>query len=206
MMKMILRFPLMVLIAICSMSCSRQVSSPITSFKTEELSSSTSEQPTNLTASLEQKVVLENNNQILNRPYVILTERKKLSETNNNFKKNVAVKKPNFIQKASIKSIVKKAERQKKDLKPDKELGNASMFLGIASILILVGSVLSGLAGVAFFGLIASIVGLILGIKGLKTEGKNLSIAGIVMSGLALIGYIFLITIIVIIVRGRGVK
>ena len=205
-MKMILRFPLMVLIAICSMSCSRQVSSPITSFKTEELSSSTSEQPTNLTASLEQKVVLENNNQILNRPYVILTERKKLSETNNNFKKNVAVKKPNFIQKASIKSIVKKAERQKKDLKPDKELGNASMFLGIASILILVGSVLSGLAGVAFFGLIASIVGLILGIKGLKTEGKNLSIAGIVMSGLALIGYIFLITIIVIIVRGRGVK
>ena len=205
-MKMILRFPLMVLIAICSMSCSRQVSSPITSFKTEELSSSTSEQPTNLTASLEQKVVLENNNQILNRPYVILTERKKLSETNNNFKKNVAVKKPNFIQKASIKSIVKKAERQKKDLKPDKELGNASMFLGIASILILVGSVLSGLAGVAFFGLIASIVGLILGIKGLKTEGKNLSIAGIVMSGLALIGYISIVVIIAKIVSGRGVK
>ena len=80
------------------------------------------------------------------------------------------------------------------------------MFLGIASILILVGSVFSGLAGVAFFGLIASIVGLVLGIKGLKTEGKNLSIAGIVMSGLALIGYIFLITIIAIIISGRVVK
>ena len=203
MMKIRLKFSLMVLIAICSMSCSKQVSSPSTSFKTEELSSLTSERPTDLTASLEQKVVLESNNQILNRPYVILTERKKLSETR---LKNITSKKPNFIQKAIIKSVIKKVERQKKDLKPDKELGKASMFLGIASVFILVGSVFSGLAGVAFFGLIASVVGLVLGIKGLKTEGKNLSIVGIVMSGLALIGYIFLITIIAIIVSGRGVK
>ena len=194
--------PLMTLLAICFMSCSKQVSNPIASFRTGELLSLTSEQPTNLTASVEQKVVLESNNQILNRPFIILTEKKKeLNRT-----KNITFKKPNFIQKAIIKSMVRNGEKTKKGLKPDKEFGKASMFLGIASILILVGSVFSGLAGVAFFGLIASIVGLVLGIKGLKTEGKNLSIVGIVTSSLALIGYVFLITIIAIIISGRGVK
>ena len=198
--------PLMALLTICFMSCSKQVSSPITSFKAEELSSLTSEQPTNLTASVEQKVVLESNSQMLNRPYVILGERKKLSETRLNSTKNITSKKPSFTQKAIAKSMVKKAEGTKKDLKPDKEFGKASMFLGIASVFILIGSLFSGLVGVAFFGLIASIVGLVLGIKGLKTEGKNLSIVGIVTSSLALIGYVFLITIIAIIISGRGVK
>ena len=188
------------------MSCSKQVSSPITSFRIEGLSSSTSGKPTNLMVSTEQKVVLEINNQILNHPFVVLTKKKNLSETNSNFKKNGTIKKPNFIQKAIMKSMVKKTEKPKKDSKPNKEFGKASMFLGIASILILVGSVFSGLVGVAFFGLIASIVGLVLGIKGLKTEAKNLSIAGIVTSSLALIGYISIVVIIAKIVSGRGVK
>ena len=194
--------PLMALLAVCSISCSKQVSSPSTSYRTGELLSLPSEKLTNLTASAEQKVVLESNNQILNRPFIILTEKKKeLNRT-----KNITFKKPNFIQKAIIKSMVRNGEKTKKGLKPDKEFGKASMFLGIASVFILIGSLFSGLVGIAFFGLIASIVGLVLGIKGLKTEGKNLSIAGIVMSGLALIGYIFLITIIAIIISGRVVK
>ena len=194
--------PLMALLAVCFMSCSKQVSSPSTSYRTGELLSLPSEQPTNLTASVEQKVVLESNNQILNRPFIILTEKKKeLNRT-----KNITFKKPNFIQKAIVKSIVKKAEGAKKDSKPNTEFGKASMFLGIASVSILIGSLFSGLVGVAFFGLIASIVGLIVGIKGLKTEGKNLSIVGIVTSSLALIGYIFLITIIAIVISGRGIK
>ena len=194
--------PLMALLAVCFMSCSKQVSSPSTSYRTGELLSLPSEKLTNLTASAEQKVVLESNNQILNRPFIILTEKKKeLNRT-----KNITFKKPNFIQKAIIKSMVRNGEKTKKGLKPDKEFGKASMFLGIASVFILIGSLFSGLVGIAFFGLIASIVGLVLGIKGLKTEGKNLSIVGIVTSSLALIGYVFLITIIAIIISGRGVK
>ena len=94
----------------------------------------------------------------------------------------------NKLPKSQQKLLTTRAERDDRDLKPGKTIGVLSMILGAVGWL------------VPYVGILLIAAAIILGIIGLKTEGKTFAIIGLVLGSLALLLYIFIAGLIIALV------
>ena len=97
----------------------------------------------------------------------------------------------NKLPKSQQKLLTTRAQRDDRDLKPGKTIGVLSMILGAVGWL------------VPYVGILLIAAAIILGIIGLKTEGKTFAIIGLVLGSLALLLYIFIAGLIIALASSR---
>ncbi len=87
----------------------------------------------------------------------------------------------NKLPKSQQKLLITRADKNKSDLKPGKTIGILSMAFGALGWL------------VPYVGILLIAAAIVLGIIGLKTEGKTFAIIGLVLGVLTLLLYVFII-------------